>query len=127
MTTKKINTSEVMAASKFNRFHLLVFLWCVYAIAFDGFDIAIYGIGLPLMMEEFGIALVEAGAVGNYTLVGMMLGAFIFGPLADTIGRKKLLSILSPCTRLKPSVSVVTSTSAEILKSLFLKSGATNP
>src|SRR3954454_1846418 len=90
---RKINSSEVIAASKFNRFHLFVFLWCVYAIAFDGFDIAMYGVGLPLMMEEFGLTPVEAGAVGSYTLVGMMLGAFIFGPLADRIGRKKVLGI----------------------------------
>jgi MFS transporter, AAHS family, benzoate transport protein len=45
------------------------------------------------MMEEFGLTPVEAGAVGSYTLVGMMLGAFIFGPLADRIGRKKVLGI----------------------------------
>ncbi|KIL52044.1 MFS transporter [Jeotgalibacillus soli] len=90
---RKINASEVMAGSKFNRFHLLVFFWCVYAIAFDGFDIAIYGIGLPLMMEDFGLTVVDAGAVGSYTLVGMMVGALVFGPLADLIGRKKVLAI----------------------------------
>ncbi|WP_227551619.1 MFS transporter [Metabacillus sediminilitoris] len=89
----KINASEVMARSKFNRFHLFIFLWCVYALAFDGFDIAMYGVGLPLMMEDFGLTVVEAGAVGSYTLVGMMLGAFIFGPLADAVGRKKVLAI----------------------------------
>ncbi|OMP66312.1 MFS transporter [Domibacillus epiphyticus] len=90
---RKINASDVMAGSKFSRFHLLVFLWCVYAIAFDGFDIAMYGVGLPLMMEDFGLTSVEAGAVGSYTLVGMMVGAFVFGPLADLIGRKKVLAI----------------------------------
>jgi AAHS family benzoate transporter-like MFS transporter len=90
---RKINASEVMARSKFNRFHLVIFLWCVYALAFDGFDIAMYGVGLPLMMEDFGLTVVEAGAVGSYTLVGMMLGALIFGPLADSVGRKKVLAI----------------------------------
>ncbi|MGG0736842.1 MFS transporter [Niallia taxi] len=100
MTTKSttikarsINPSAVIAASKFNRFHLLVYLWCVYAIAFDGFDIAMYGVGLPLMMEDFKLTSVEAGAVGSYTLVGMMLGSFILGPVADIIGRKKVLAI----------------------------------
>lgn len=57
--------------------------------AFDGFDIALYGIGLPLMMEDYGLSVVEAGAIGSYTLVGMMLGSFLLGSLADVIGRKK--------------------------------------
>lgn len=90
---RKINAAEVMAGSKFSRFHLMVFLWCVYAIGFDGFDIAMYGVGLPLMMEDFNLTSVEAGAVGSYTLIGMMVGAFVFGPLADMIGRKKVLAI----------------------------------
>lgn len=90
---RKVNASEVAAASKFNKFHLLVFLWCVYAIAFDGFDIAMYGVGLPLMMADFGLTPVEAGGIGSYVLVGMMVGAFVCGPLADTIGRKKVLAI----------------------------------
>ncbi|AYA77934.1 MFS transporter [Bacillus sp. Y1] len=88
-----VQASQVVAESKFNRFHLLVFLWCFYAIAFDGFDIALYGIGLPSMMNEYDLTLVEAGAIGSYTLVGMMLGSFILGSLSDFIGRKKILAI----------------------------------
>ncbi|WP_409304113.1 MFS transporter [Peribacillus sp. SCS-155] len=122
MTTKaerpqqrKINAAEVMAASKFNKFHLLVFLWCLYAIAFDGFDIAMYGVGLPLMMEDFGLSIVEAGAVGSYTLIGMMVGAFVFGPLADIVGRKKVLaicmllfSVFSLFAGLAPTITIFT-------------------
>ncbi|MFC0477805.1 MFS transporter [Robertmurraya beringensis] len=88
-----VQASQVVAESKFNRFHLLVFLWCFYAIAFDGFDIALYGIGLPSMMNDYDLTLVEAGAIGSYTLVGMMLGSFILGSLSDIIGRKKILAL----------------------------------
>ena len=49
---RSIVAPDVVSASKFNRFHLVVFLWCFYAIAFDGYDIAMYGVGLPWMMEE---------------------------------------------------------------------------
>lgn len=88
-----VQTSKIIGESKFNKFHLLIFLWCFYAIAFDGFDIALYGIGLPMMMEEYELSVVEAGAIGSYTLVGMMLGSFILGSLSDIIGRKKILAI----------------------------------
>ncbi|RFU66641.1 MFS transporter [Peribacillus glennii] len=88
-----VQTSHVIAESKLNRFHLLVFLWCFYAIAFDGFDIALYGIGLPMMMDEYELTIVEAGAIGSYTLIGMMIGSFLLGSFSDIIGRKKILAI----------------------------------
>ncbi|MCM3588698.1 aromatic acid/H+ symport family MFS transporter [Mesobacillus maritimus] len=88
-----VQASQVIAESKFNKFHLLVFLWCFYAIAFDGFDIAMYGIGLPLMIDDFGLTVVEAGAIGSYTLIGMMIGSFLLGSLSDLIGRKKMIAI----------------------------------
>lgn len=88
-----VQTSQVIAESRFNKFHLLVFLWCFYAIAFDGYDIALYGIGLPMMMDDFQLSLVEAGAIGSYTLIGMMIGSFLLGSLADVVGRKRILAI----------------------------------
>lgn len=90
---RTINPSEVVAASKFNRFHFLIYVWCFYAIMFDGFDIAMFGVSLPWLMEEWNLTPVQAGAVGSYSLVGMMVGAFVFGPLADKIGKKKVLAI----------------------------------
>ncbi|MDT3761976.1 MFS transporter [Priestia filamentosa] len=88
---RSIVASDVVAASKFNRFHLLVFLWCFYAIGFDGYDIAMYGVGLPWMMEEWNISSVQAGAVGSYSLFGMLVGALILAPVADKLGRKNVI------------------------------------
>ena len=35
---RSIVAPDIVSASKLNRFHLVVFLWCFYAIAFDGYD-----------------------------------------------------------------------------------------
>ena len=52
-----------------------------------------YGVVLPVLMSEWGLTPVQAGALGSYALFGMMFGAFVFGPLADRIGRKKGIAI----------------------------------
>lgn len=90
---KTVHTTQIIANSKFNKFQLLVFLWCFYSIAFDGFDIALYGIGLPLMMEDFKISHVEAGAISSYSIISTIVGTFLFGFLSDIIGRKKVIAI----------------------------------
>jgi MFS transporter, AAHS family, benzoate transport protein len=82
---------DVVSASKFNRFHLVVFVWCFYAIGFDGYDIAMYGVGMPWMMKEWNLSALQAGAVGSYSLLGMMIGALILSPVADKFGRKNVI------------------------------------
>lgn len=93
MRKRFVHPAEVMAAGKFSKVHLTVFLWCFFAIAFDGYDIAMYGVSLPWLMEEWGLTSVQAGAIGSYTLVGMMLGALLFSPIADKFGRKMVLGL----------------------------------
>ncbi|MED2942082.1 aromatic acid/H+ symport family MFS transporter [Bacillus swezeyi] len=93
MRNRSIHPGEVMAASKLNKVHMTVFFWCFFAIAFDGYDIAMYGVSLPWLMEEWNLIAIQAGAIGSYTLIGMMLGALIFSPVADQFGRKKVLGI----------------------------------
>lgn len=88
-----INPEEVIAKSKFNKFHLAIFLWCFFAISSDGFDIALYGIALPEMLVEYNITPAEAGAIGSYTMIGMMVGTFLLGSLGDVLGKKKVLTI----------------------------------
>ncbi|HAW63574.1 MAG TPA: aromatic acid/H+ symport family MFS transporter, partial [Pseudomonas sp.] len=62
-------------------------------LIFDGYDLFIYGVVLPVIMKEWGLTPLEAGALGSYALFGMMFGALVFGTLADRIGRKKGIAI----------------------------------
>lgn len=93
----KINSTEVIASSKFNRFHLILLLWSFFIISFDGYDLVVYGTVVPTLIEKWNLTPVEAGAIGTYGLFGMMFGAILFGTLADRIGRKMLLPLPSFC------------------------------
>lgn len=79
--------------AKFNRFHLRTLLLCALIIIFDGYDLVVYGVVLPVLMQEWGLTPMQAGALGSYALFGMMIGAIVFGQLADRIGRRLSIAI----------------------------------
>ena len=89
----KVNPAEIIANSKFNKFHLSLLVWSFFVIAFDGYDLVVYGTVVPVLIEEWNLTSVEAGAMGSYGLFGMMFGAIFFGTLADRIGRKNVIAI----------------------------------
>ena len=86
-----VKTGQVIAESKFNKFHFMILFWCTFIIVLDGYDLAVYGAVLPVLIDEWGLSNVQAGAMGSYGLIGVMFGAFFFGPLADRIGRKNVI------------------------------------
>ena len=88
-----MDVSKVIDQARFNRFHWTVLFWCALIIIFDGYDLVIYGVALPVLMKEWNLTPLQAGALGSYALFGMMAGALIFGPLSDRIGRKKTITI----------------------------------
>lgn len=91
--TRDIDVSRLIDDARFNRFHWRVLLWCALIIIFDGYDLVIYGVVLPVLMKEWALTPLQAGALGSYALFGMMAGALVFGPLSDKIGRKKAITI----------------------------------
>ncbi|AVH12860.1 aromatic acid/H+ symport family MFS transporter [Acinetobacter indicus] len=93
MTHQTINVNDVIDHAKFKPFHFNVVAWCLLIILFDGYDLAINGVVLPLLMDEWGLSPVQAGMLASTALAGMMFGAMIFGSLADKIGRKKVIMI----------------------------------
>ncbi|MDR5832527.1 MFS transporter [Caballeronia sp. LP006] len=71
------------------------FLWtlllgCVLAQMLDGFDFQTTSFALPLVIREFGITPAQAGLIGSVTNIGLLLGALLFAPLADRIGRRPI-------------------------------------
>ena len=91
--TRDIDVSRLIDDARFNRFHWRVLFWCALIIIFDGYDLVIYGVVLPVLMKEWSLSPLQAGALGSYALFGMMAGALVFGPLSDKIGRKKAITI----------------------------------
>lgn len=89
----KINTAEIIANSKFNRFHFALLSWCFLIIMFDGYDLVVFGTVVAQLTEEWGISGVEAGLLGSYGLFGMTFGAMFLGILADKLGRKKITAL----------------------------------
>lgn len=65
-------------------------------LIFDGYDLVVYGAVLPRFMlgdETTGVlgramAAPEAGVVGSYAMIGVMIGALIAGTIGDIVGRR---------------------------------------
>ena len=93
MNTNPVNINTVVDEAKFTPFHWSVLIWCLLIIIFDGYDLVIYGVALPLLMQEWGLSAVQAGLLASTALFGMMFGAMSFGTLSDKLGRKKTIMI----------------------------------
>ncbi|MEB6667951.1 aromatic acid/H+ symport family MFS transporter [Acinetobacter vivianii] len=93
MDTNKININDIIDKARFAAFHWKVLIWCLIIIIFDGYDLVIYGVALPLLMQQWSLTAVQAGLLASAALFGMMFGAMIFGTLSDKLGRKKTIMI----------------------------------
>lgn len=93
MDTSKVNINELIDKASFTSFHWKVLIWCLLIIIFDGYDLVIYGVALPLLMQQWSLTAIEAGLLASAALFGMMFGAMIFGTLSDKLGRKKTILI----------------------------------
>ena len=57
----------------------------------DAMDVLLYVFALQTLRAEFGLSNAMAGLVSSATLLTSALGGFLFGALADRIGRKRAL------------------------------------
>ncbi|WP_199847888.1 MFS transporter [Streptomyces dysideae] len=64
-------------------------------ILFDGYDLIVYGAVVPTLLryEPWGLTPTEAGLIGSYALVGMLVGALVAGAVTDLVGRRKVLLV----------------------------------
>jgi AAHS family benzoate transporter-like MFS transporter len=85
---RKIDIQTIIDNAPLTGMHYKILAWCLLLLIFDGYDLFIYGVVLPVVMQEWGLTPLQAGALGSYALFGMMLGAALFGTLGDQIGRR---------------------------------------
>ncbi|WP_052283873.1 MFS transporter [Kluyvera genomosp. 1] len=89
--TQRLDVRELINSNPLSRYQKLVIFLGFCVIALDGFDIAIMGFIAPTLKQEWGVSNHELGFVISTALIGLALGALFSGPLADWLGRKKII------------------------------------
>jgi len=75
----------------------MIIALCACVALLDGLDLQSIGLAAPAIGAELHISPPAFGPVFSIALVGLALGAFVLGPLADRIGRKGVLIAATLC------------------------------
>jgi MFS transporter, AAHS family, benzoate transport protein len=72
-----------------------VVLLAAVTLVFDGYDLVVYGTVVPTLLRDpsqlGALSPAQAGALGSYALIGVMVGALAAGFVGDHIGRRKVM------------------------------------
>ena len=86
---RSVVVNDVIDNARFNSFFGTSFAICLATFICDGFDINVFGLVVPVLMKDMKLSPAQVGLLGSYGMAGMIFGAFLFGMLADRIGRKR--------------------------------------
>lgn len=90
-TSQSLSVQKALDDSPISRYQWKIILLCFLIVATDGLDTAAIGFIAPAIIADWGLSKPQLTPLFISGLIGLTLGAIIFGPLADRLGRKKIL------------------------------------
>ena len=86
-----IDVADFIDRQPVGGFQFKLLLTCAAVLFLDGFDTQAIGYVAPALAREWGLTKGALGPVFSAGLFGLMIGALLLGPLADRIGRKRII------------------------------------
>jgi MFS transporter, AAHS family, 4-hydroxybenzoate transporter len=93
---------------------------CALVAMLDGLDLQSIGLAAPAMGAQLHIAPQAFGVVFSAALAGLALGAFLLGPVADRVGRKRVLVAATFCFGVFTLATAYAGSLPELLTCRFL-------
>jgi MFS transporter, putative metabolite transport protein len=90
-TTPSQRLTSLLDESPLKRIQRWLWVLSTGGTLLDGFVIFALGVAMPLIIEEFHITPDVVGLIGAALVLGAVFGAGIGGPVADRLGRKRLM------------------------------------
>jgi AAHS family 4-hydroxybenzoate transporter-like MFS transporter len=87
----EVDVTRLIDQQKISRYQVTVAGLCAAVVFMDGFDAQAIGYVAPSLSAAWKLQKGALGPVFGAGLFGLMLGALIFGPVADRIGRKPVI------------------------------------
>ncbi len=80
----------VLDSTRLSSFHRRVTLLSAAGMFLDGYDITVIAVALPVLTKKWHMSGLLAGWVSAAAIIGMFVGALVFGRLTDRMGRKRM-------------------------------------
>lgn len=120
--SRTIDIQDFIDQHKVSGFQVRIVMLCFLVVAIDGFDTAAIGYIAPALRSQWQVSQAQLAPLFGAGLFGLMIGAFLFGPLADRLGRKTVLVVTTAFFGLA-SLASAWSTSIEMLTALRFVTG----
>jgi AAHS family 4-hydroxybenzoate transporter-like MFS transporter len=114
------DVSDVVDRARLNAYHLRIVTLCGLMVFLDGFDLTAISYSAPQFIKLFGIERAMIAPVFFAGLLGLTLGALLFGLLADRLGAKRIFVACGVLFGVLSIATAVATTMSELVVYRFL-------
>ncbi|HXP31530.1 MAG TPA: MFS transporter [Stellaceae bacterium] len=117
-TASVIEIQSFINDRRIGGFQILVVALCSLTVFLDGFDTQSVAFVAPSIAIEWHLPRAALAPIFSASLVGLLVGALLFGPVADKLGRRAVIML---STAIFGACTLLTATSADVTQLLIFR------